>query len=283
MTWLKFYLSYLALSSLTGSPLLALALVLGGAWLLDRFTLRLGPRALRWLGQWQREGQLRRTLLQNPHDRAARLELGRLLVARGRHAQAMALVRPNVDAGDDDVETLFVLGSACLGAGYDPQGEALLDAVLAQDPDFRLGEVDLLRGRVRLERGDLKGAREALEALVAHRPGTVQGKVLLAEVLRRQGEAAASAQLREEAWRDYAAAPSFRRREERLWAWRARPSRPALYAALLALGLLVSTQLVLPRLEAFAREAEAASAREDAEPSMDPYAGDPAYATDGSD
>jgi hypothetical protein len=256
MTWLKVFLAFSLLRALTGSSVLSLLILGAGFWLLDRSTVRVVPRAVRALRRWQREGQLRRTLSHNPHDRGARLELGRLLLERGRYAEAMALVRPNVDAGDDEPDTLFVLGSALLGAGYDPQGEALLDGVVAQDPDFRLGEVDLVRGRVRLSRGDLPGARAALEALLVHRPGTVEGRVLLSRVLQAQGDGAGAKRLREEAWEDYKAAPSFRRREERLWAWRARPERPAMYAAAAALVALVATQLFLPEVRRYAEEQE---------------------------
>ncbi|HEX8705290.1 MAG TPA: hypothetical protein VF815_41040, partial [Myxococcaceae bacterium] len=51
----------------------------------------------------------------------------------------------------------------------------------------------------------------------------------------------------------YVAAPGFQRRRERMWAWRARPSRPATYAAialiLLVLGYQVASRLQPPPMD----------------------------------
>jgi hypothetical protein len=74
---------------------------------------------------------------------------------------------------------------------------------------------------------------------VALRPGTVEGRVLLARALEGLGDAAGARRVRGEAWREYVALPRFQRRHERLFAWRLRPWRPALVAAGIALALAV--------------------------------------------
>jgi uncharacterized protein HemY len=130
------------------------------------------------------------------------------------------------------------MAQACFMTGHAQQGELFLDEVIDRDPNFGMGEVHLERGRWRLERNDRNGALNALHALTAARPGTVEGKVLLARAHRALGDADA-AQARREAWREYVNAPRFQRRRDRWWAWRARPSRPLLYVAIaLVCGVL---------------------------------------------
>ena len=92
-------------------------------WGLDRFTFRFLPDPVAWVRRGMRVGKLNRDLVGNPHDRRARYELAEIMVARRRHGRAVELLRPNLEAGDDDVPTLFLMGVACLGAGHAQQGE----------------------------------------------------------------------------------------------------------------------------------------------------------------
>ncbi len=236
------WLLWIVLSAVTGSPLLSAAVMLAVMWAVGRYSMGILPSPFRWLARWRRAAQLQRTLQANPHDRRARFELADLWVGWGRYAAAVEVLKPNLEAGDDDVATLKLLGVAYLGAGDAARGELLLDEAAKVDPSFQMGAIDLERGRFRLARGDMPGAISALERLRALRPGTVEGRVLLARALDGSGRDGEGALMREEAWKEYAAAPGFQRRRERLWAWRARPSRPLLYGAvaLLCLGLGLS-------------------------------------------
>ncbi|QRK12892.1 tetratricopeptide repeat protein [Archangium violaceum] len=244
------WLLWLVLSALTGSPVLSALAVLGFLWVADRYTVGILPSPFRALGRWQRASKLQRMLQTNPHDRRARYELADLWVGRGKYAAAVEVLKPNLEAGDDDAATLFLLGVAYLGAGDAARGELLLEEASKHEPGYQMGAIDLERGRFRLARGDLKGAIEALERLRAARPGTVEGRVLLARALDRSGRDGEGALMREEAWKEYVIAPGFQRRRERLWAWRARPSRPIAYGAalvvVLALGFSLVSRLSVP-------------------------------------
>ena len=72
------------------------------------------------------------------------------------------------------------------------------------------------------------------------RPGTVQGRWLLARVLAELGNDEGASRMKDAAYREYTALPRFRRSEERPFAWRARPSRPLAVAVAVfaAVGLL---------------------------------------------
>jgi tetratricopeptide (TPR) repeat protein len=256
-TWML----WMIVSAVTGRPLLSLALVFGALWAMDRFTLGVLPRPLRIINRWRRAGQLERTLMNNTHDRKARFELAELRVGQGRYAAAVELLKPNLEAGDDDVDTLFLLGVAYLGAGEKAKGELLLDEAAKVNPDFRQGSIELERGRLRLANGDAEGAVKALEHFVKGRHGSIEGRVLLAKALDKAGRDADAALMRDEAWKDYVAAPGFQRRRERLWAWRARPSRPITYAAIALLLVFLGARAL-------------SGIQPPMDPSSDPYAGD---------
>ncbi|MBF5045126.1 hypothetical protein FGE12_22175 [Aggregicoccus sp. 17bor-14] len=259
------WMMWMLISRLTGSPLLTLGAMAALYWGLDSFTLQLLPSPLRAWKRWRREHSLQRLLEVNPHDRRARYELADLWLARGRAAAAVQVLKPNLEAGDEDVATLYLLGAAYLGAGQAAQGELLLDEAERLEPGYGLGAIDLARGRSRLRRGELtgdKGALAALERFCRTRQGSVEGRVLLAQALERTGRDGEAALARAQAWSDYRAAPTFQRRRERLWAWRAKPSRPLAYAAALAL-LLLAGALIAKRMPAAAPAAQQSGWAED--------------------
>jgi hypothetical protein len=239
------WMLWVLLSWITGSPITALG-VLALLWLLgDRVTFRVLPDPLRPFRRWGRTATLRRALAVNPHDRRARLELAGLLLDERRSREAAEVLAPNVEAGDDDVHTSFTMGAALARTGAYERAERFLAAAQAREPGFRMGEIDLEVGRMRVRRGDAAGARGPLGRVVAERPGTVEGRFWLARALAADGDAAGAARVRDDAWREYTALPRFRRQHERPYAWRIRPWRPALVALAVLVAVLFLARGVL--------------------------------------
>ncbi len=243
----KFFIWYL-LARMTGSPIASAVGLLIFYWAIDRYTLGVLPDPFRFVNALRKQWRLEQHLKVAPHDRKARTELSELYLARKQYAKAVEVLRPNLEAGDDDIATVFDMGVACLGAGHTTQGEKLLEHALEMQPDFRVGEIYLALGRFRLARGDHAGAKKALEQLIAARKGTVEGRLLMSRALEGLKDDGAAALMRDQAWDEYVAAPRFQRRRERLWAWRARPSRPLMYATALLLALFLVGRFVLPEL-----------------------------------
>ncbi|HZI09608.1 MAG TPA: hypothetical protein VE153_04395 [Myxococcus sp.] len=238
------WMLWMFLTLVTGSPLLSLGLVIVFIFMADRFTLQVLPSPVRMLKRFQRAGHLAGTILTNPHERRARHELADIRVAQKRYAEAVDILKPNLEAGDEDADTLYLLGVAYLGAGDAQRGEYLLDEAAKLDPNHQLGAIELERGRFRLKRGDAKGAVEALERFCQARHGTVEGRFLLSQALAKVGRADEAKRMRELAWSEYVVAPGFQKRRERKWAWRANPKRPLAYAAVLALVLGIGSAVV---------------------------------------
>jgi tetratricopeptide (TPR) repeat protein len=248
--WMQWYL----LSSLLGNPLAAAVAVAAFWWLGDRVTFRLFPDPVRAFERWRREGRLRAVLAVNPHDRRARFELAERLLESRRPREAAEVLRPNVEAGDDDAHTAYVMGAALGRSGAAEAAERALAVARETDPKFRAGEIHLELGRQRVARRDFAGARDALTALLVDRPGTVQGRYWLARALAGLGDAAGARRVREEAWREYAALPRFHRRHERAFAWRVKPWRPAAVLAAVVLAAALLAQVVVPAASAPARD-----------------------------
>jgi len=257
------WMQWMLLSWLTGSPIGSLVILAVIWWLGDRATFRVLPDPVRFFKRRGRIASLRRDLSANPHDRRARLELANLLLDVRRPREASEVLHPNVKAGDDDVRTAFAMGAALARSGSHEGAEGFLAAARAREPAFRMGEIDLEVGRMRMRRGDAGGAIEPLARLVAERPGTVEGRFWLARALERQGDAAGAARVREEAWREYVGLPRFRRQHERRYAWRLRPWRPALVAVMVALATALVLRAVLPAVsEARSSGAQVIDARD---------------------
>jgi predicted Zn-dependent protease len=229
----SFFIWYL-LTRLTGSPMGSLALLLVLWWIGDRLTFQLLPQPARLLARWHRRGELRRALADNPHDRHARFELAQILLEQRRPRQALEVLRPNIEAGDDDVHTAFLWGTALARTGHYEQAERALAVARQAQPGFRAADVDLELGRMRLHQGDFARAAQALRDVIAVRPGSVEARFYLARALTALGDAEGARVAREEGWLEYSNLPRFHRRRERLFAWRLNPWRPVLTFVLMA-------------------------------------------------
>src|ERR1700737_2659743 len=189
------------------------------------------PVAARAAPAFQRGRRLRLVLLHNPHDRKARADLGQILISQRRHARAIEVVKPLADADPHDVSALYLLGIACLATGRIEQGELFLTEVHEADPAFRGGAALLELGRHRIRRG-AGSAVVPLRAFLDVYPHHVEARFLLSRAHQLAGNGAAATAERDRCWQEYETDLPYQRRRDRLWAWRARPSRPLLYAAI---------------------------------------------------
>lgn len=242
MKWIQ----WLLLTSLTGSPIVSLLILVVVWWVIDRFTLGILPDPVRFVARFRRTRDLRTILSHNPHDRRARLELADLMLDRKKPAEALDLLQYNLDAGDDDVRTLYLAGRAAFGAKKPEQGEALSQAARAIQPGYNSGAIDLELGRGFLGSERPQDALAALERHVDGNHTAIEGRVLLARARAETGDADGAKAARDAAWQNYRTAPRFVRRRNRWWAWRAKPHRPVLYAGLAAVAgalLLVASRV----------------------------------------
>ncbi|HLE44850.1 MAG TPA: tetratricopeptide repeat protein [Methylomirabilota bacterium] len=208
------------LSWITGQPLVALLAVLllsgAGYGYLSGRLFRI-PRAVE---RWGTIRELQRTLRANPHDAAARSNLGRLLVEAGRPAAALPHLEAAAARMPDAPEALYYLGAARLGVG-DGGGRPLVERALTLDPKLRYGEPHLALGDYHLRRGAPADAIAPLRAFTAINASSVEGRYKLARACLAADQRDPAREAVEDAIRAYRDSPPFRRREERLWRLRA--------------------------------------------------------------
>ncbi|HZX96634.1 MAG TPA: tetratricopeptide repeat protein [Myxococcales bacterium] len=232
-SWINFSILWM----LTGSPVTAAVVLLAAYALADWYTFGFLRGLARAMADFRRGRRLRLVLLLNPHDRKARADLGDILLSQRRWTRVLEVVKPLADEDPHDLRALFLLGVACFATGRSEQGELFLGEIHKADPSFRDGAAALELGRWRLRLRDARAAAILGEFVQAH-PHSVEARFLLSQAHRLAGDTAAAVAERQRCWREYETELPYQQRRDRRWAWRARPSRPALYAAV-ACGALV--------------------------------------------
>src|SRR6266850_7654593 len=209
---------------------------LGTLLVVDELAFGFRVRVYRRWKRKSRAANLEHALGVNRHDRRARSELAKILVARKRFARAVEVLKPNLEAGEHDPATLLLMGRACSGCGRLPQAQVFLEEAQAQQT-LRDSAVDLALGEHWLRAGDAAQAEHALRRFCSGSPGSIEGHLLLSRAQSAQGKAADARSSRRQAWRNYVEAPRFVRRRDRLWGWRVRPFRAALWGAIGIVGI----------------------------------------------
>ena len=217
----RFFL-FALLTWITGSPVLAIVILIALAvpgWLAGS---RWAFRASRQLRAWGEAGRLRRALATNPHDAKARADLGALLARRGRYREARTELEQAYPRVEDLPEPNYALGLCLLHEGEVDRGTTLIQRALSTSPKFGYGEPSLRLGDFAAGRGEWEQAAKSYRDAVGVHGSSVEGWAKLGEALahlHRSDEARSAFQ---EAITSYRTAPWYRRSEDRPWKRRAR-------------------------------------------------------------
>lgn len=162
--------------------------------------------------------RLREIKVQLTHWRGPALlaEAGEQLLLLGKPAQAEAHLREAIEVGAPIGETHYRLARVLAELGRFAEAIPLLDALLAVEPDPRLGEARLLLARCLDEAGEAERAEATLEEVLRRRK-PLEAKVRLARLLLRRGADAEARELLAEIESDGQAIPPYLRRLHRPW------------------------------------------------------------------
>lgn len=207
---------------LTGSPLIALLVILALYLAFDYQFVGISRHLFRRFRLGAEIRSLARELVINPHDAAARSDLGRLLVKARRYTEAVPHLEKAMERLADSEETTCDLGLAHLWTGKPEDGERLIRSALERNPKFRYGEPYLRWGEYLLHAGKVKEAAEVLEKFRTIHSSSVEGLYLLGEAYRRDGRREKAVEVYRTALQIFRQSPGYRRRAERLWAWKTR-------------------------------------------------------------
>ncbi len=186
-----FFLFYL-LTSLLRSPLLALLIVLAVFYFAEaRYSGRyFNPSAA--FGKRRTIRELERQLSMNPHDVAARNDLGRILVEDGKFDEGREHLALAIKRMAESAETNYFLGIALLRTGDESGGLEHIGTALEINARFLYGDPQRVLARHYLDKGDLERAAEfAAESVKINTSGVEAWDILGDAKLRRQDRAGA--------------------------------------------------------------------------------------------
>ncbi len=211
------FLLFALLAWITGSPLLALvvviALAVGSWWAGSRYAWRLGQR----IRGWGEAGRLSRILAVNPHDAKARSDLGVLLVQHARFAEGRRELEQAFPRVEDLPEANYALGLCLLHDGEAARGVSLIERALGLNPKFGYGEPYLRLGDFQSEREEWEAAADRYRQATGIHASSVEGWYKLGHALERLGRQDEARAAAREALASYRTAPWYRRSEDRPW------------------------------------------------------------------
>jgi hypothetical protein len=185
----------------------------------------------------QARRRLRELAIQLSHWRGPGIlvEAGEELLVLGKYKEAEAHFREAQQAGAAVEDVNFGLAQALEMQGRWPEAAALLEALVAVEPDSHLGEGPLQLGRSLDESGRRDEAEAVLRRVLAKRT-VIEAQVRLARILYIKGEKEEAAKLDAEILSDAKILPRYLKRLHGPWLRAAR-------------GLSASSRLPRPRIE----------------------------------
>lgn len=216
----KSWLVYLAVTTLTRSPLLGLLAVAflwwgGSSWFLGRLWNPLGP-----LKERLRANQLESELRVNPANANVRTELGGLLATRAP-ARAAEVLTDVLRKCPELPLPAYYMGVAQLRLGNTEAGAEHIEAALRLRQDLKYGEPLVRLGDHYTDRGDhARALREYLRATDIH-SSYAEAWYKAGRAAQALGDAARAKELYAEALASTDSAPAFKRRLDRPWRIRA--------------------------------------------------------------
>jgi tetratricopeptide (TPR) repeat protein len=131
---------FIALTWLTGSPIVAIIVLLIIFYMLDRRFLGLSPSIVKPMRRARRLSKLRQELRLSPHQTSAKLDIARILMERKQYKEANELLEQIAAIMNESAEVSAELGICRLKLGRLEEGEALVLRSLEMNPRVKYGE-----------------------------------------------------------------------------------------------------------------------------------------------
>ncbi|MGO0063286.1 tetratricopeptide repeat protein [Brevibacillus fluminis] len=202
---------------ITGSPILAILVLLIVLYLLDLRFVRLLPNLFRPIQQSRRLSRLKQDLRLSPHDTSAKLEVARIYMEKRRYQEALPYLLEIRNVMSDSAEFLCDLGICLIKTGATGEGESLILQALDKNPRVKYGEPYLYLGEA-FAATDVNKALAYLEECKKLHSSSVEviyKMGLLYVQLRKPVEAKRAFA---EAVEVYRGLPRYKKRQERRWA-----------------------------------------------------------------
>ncbi|PZE21022.1 tetratricopeptide repeat protein [Paenibacillus xerothermodurans] len=214
-------LLFFFLTWITGSPIVAIVLLLVLLYFLDRRFIGLTPNVFRPIQRSRRLAKLRQELRLSPHNNSTKLEIARILMERKQYADAAGMLEQVAEVMDDSAEVRAELGICRLKLGQIEQGKRLILEAFDLNPRVKYGEPYLRLAEAVAER-DPDEAIGYLEKFSSVNSSSCEAYYRLGQLYHRLGRQTEAQRAFRETVELYRGLPKYKRRVERRWALLAR-------------------------------------------------------------
>ncbi|MEK5163992.1 tetratricopeptide repeat protein [Paenibacillus sp. FSL R5-0527] len=221
------FILFFALTWLTGSPIVAIVILLLIFYFLDRRFIGIFPSVTKPFKRLRSISRLRQQLALSPFDVSSKRELARLLLERKRYREAFGLLEDVKSSSETSAEFWSDLGTASLGLGQLEEGEEQMLRALSLNDRVKYGQPYLQLASAFRD----KDPQKALE--YAAKFGEIQSSsseayYLLASLYQSLGRKEEARRALNESIAVYRSLPKYKKRQERKWALRSLIKRSTL-------------------------------------------------------
>ncbi|MBP1989321.1 tetratricopeptide repeat protein [Paenibacillus eucommiae] len=206
---------------LTGSPFLAILILVIIFYLLDRRFVGITPNIFRPFQLSRRTAKWRQEHRANPHNTSAKLELARVLIERKKYSEATGLLEQVMITMENSADVHYELGLCHLRQGDIAEGERLMLKALELNPKVRYGDPYLRMGEAMATSNPQK-AVSYMEQFQEIHSSSCEAYYRLGQLYQQLGRAQDAKQAFRSSLDIYRGLPRYSRRKQRRWAILAR-------------------------------------------------------------
>lgn len=206
---------------LTGSPILAIIVVLVILYFIDRRYIGLLPSILKPFRRLMRISNLRKQLDQNPHDMPAKFNLAQAYIERKQYQKAYEHLTHLSPTMQESADVLYHIGLCQLSLGRVDEGEGTVLQSLTQDHRLRYGEPYLKLAAAVATKNPTK-ALDYIKTFQSLNVSSCESYYRMALLYKQFGDTQAAKAACKDCLDTYRMLPKFRKRVERRWALLAR-------------------------------------------------------------
>lgn len=213
----KFVL-FASLYWLTGSPIVAVLILLVILYLLDLRFVRLLPNLFRPFILSKRLSKLTQTLRLNPYESSAKIEVARIYMEKRQYHKALQYLQELTGVMGDSAEFICDLGICHVKIGEIEVGEEWIKRALDKNPRVKYGEPYLHLSEASVQKRDIAKALTYLEELRAIHSSSVEVYYKMGRLYLQLDRKDQAGNAFVEAIDVYKGLPTYKKRIERRWA-----------------------------------------------------------------
>lgn len=208
---------FFLLSWLTGSPIVAIIVLLVIVYFLDRRFVGIFPSITKPFRRSRQISKLRQQLIASPFDVSSKRELARLLLERKKFSEAYHLLQEVKEHSESSAEFWSDLGTASIGLGRIDEGEEQMLQALSLNERVKYGQPYLQLASAYRD-SDTQKALHYASKFGEIQSSSSEAYYLLGSLYQSLGHKQEAKQALEEALSVYRSLPKYKKRHERKWA-----------------------------------------------------------------